>query len=177
MIVWNPETLLYDPSFHLSFLATIAMVYVSPIVLEKLKFVTEKYGLREMLGTTLSAQLFVLPYILYMSGTIQLLALPSNMLVLPFVPLTMLLGLLVGVFGFLSRFIGLIPGIPSYLVLSYDIFIVQSISKLSFAQISISNFPLYLMLTFYLVVGIYLYKKNRPTPPMVVSNGFKILDK
>ena len=72
MVLWNPLTLVYDPSFHLSFLATLGVIFGQPIVLKKLSRVTERYGLREILATTIATQIFVLPYILYMSGTISI---------------------------------------------------------------------------------------------------------
>ncbi len=187
MIIWNPMTLLFDPSFHLSVLATIAIVYMSPITqsfVDKLlaKIQSERWNFLknkttvEIFSTTLSAQIFVLPYILYISGNIQLLSLPANMLILPLVPITMLLGFLTGLFGLISRFLGLIFGIPSYIILYYDIFVAQTISSLPFAQISIPNFSLPLMLLIYSGLFYFLYTKNRPTPQVVTSDGYVVIE-
>lgn len=189
MILWNPMTLLYDPSFHLSFLATVAMIYFSPSVYNfislKLKFITEKFGLRETLATTLAVNLFVLPYILYMSGSIQIFALPANMLVLPFVSTTMFLGQLVGIFGFFGRFVGLIVGIPSYIILYYDLFVAETFSHVPFAQVSIPYFSLWVMIVIYFIFGYFLYKRNpaleqssvqgKPQSPIVTSNGYIVI--
>lgn len=164
MVLWNPMTLLYDPSFHLSFLATLAMIYFSPIIekyISKFKFITEKFNLRDTLATTFAVNIFVLPYILYMSGKIQILSLPANMLVLPAVSATMFLGFFVGALGMFSKILGLIAGVPSYIILYYDIFIAQTISHLSFAQISIKNFPLWTMLLIYLISSYFMYKKYK----------------
>jgi competence protein ComEC len=185
MVVWNPETFLHDPSFHLSFLATLAMIYFSPIVFNHLTFITEKYGMRETLATTLGVNLFVLPYILYMAGSIQIFSLPANMLVLPFVSLTMFLGFLTALFGFVSYYPGLIFGLPSYAIVRYDIFIAQTISHLPFAQVSIPDFSVWMMCVIYFIFGWFLYKKNHAVEQssphgllsqIVTSDGYTVID-
>lgn len=158
MVLWNPFIILYDPSFHLSVLATIGVMYVTPLVVTYVKFITEKFGLRELSATTLGAQLAVLPYILYMSGNFGIFSFPANFIVLPFVPLTMLLGFFTAVLGFVSRFIGLIPGIPTYLFLSWDLFVAEIISKLPFATIRIPYIPFFLLILIYIIFGFFLYR-------------------
>ncbi len=161
MVMWNPFILLYDPSFHLSVLATIGVMYVAPIVLKHISFITEKYGLRELSATTLGAQFSVLPYIVYMSGNFGVFAFPANFVVLPFVPLTMLLGFCTAIAGFVSRFLGLIPGIPTYLLLSWDIFIAESVSKLPFANIHVPYIPVFWLVVCYVVFGFILYRFHK----------------
>ncbi len=164
MVLWNPYTLMYDPSFHLSFLATFGMIYVSPLVLERMEFVTERFGFREILGTTLAVTFFVLPYILFMSGSLSIYSIPANIVILPFVPLTMAVGLVTAVFGFLPiplRFIGFLPGIVSYAITRYDIFLADTISRLPYAQIGISNFSLIPLVLSYMSFGFLYYFKIR----------------
>lgn len=163
MVFWNPFVLLYDPSFHLSVLATIGVMYVTPVVSRYLTFITDRYGLKELSATTLGAQITVLPYILYMSGNFGVFAFPANFVVLPFVPLTMLLGFFTAVFGFISRFAGLLPGIPTYLFLSWDLFVAESISKLPFATIHIPYIPVTLLIFFYIAFGFFLYRFHART--------------
>ncbi len=160
MIIWNPFIILYDPSFHLSVLATVGVMYVTPIVSRYLSWMTEKYGLKELSATTLGAQLAVLPYILYMSGNFGVFAFPANFMVLPLVPLTMLLGFLTSVFGWVSRFLGLIPGVPTYLLLSWDLFIAESVSKFPFATLHVPYIPVFILVIFYSVFGFFLYRFN-----------------
>jgi len=165
MSMWNPFIVLYDPSFHLSVIATYGIMYVTPIVeifMEKYaSFLTKRFGLRELSATTLGAQLSVLPYILYMSGNFGIYAFPANFLVLPFVPLTMLLGFLTALFGFVSRFVGLIPGIPTYALLWWDLFIARLVSKLPYANIHIPYIPLSLLIIFYIIFGFFVYRFHK----------------
>ncbi|MHB1316652.1 MAG: ComEC/Rec2 family competence protein [Minisyncoccota bacterium] len=160
MSFWNPFVLLYDPSFHLSVLATYGLMYVSPILEKYLFFIKERFGLRDLVSTTLGAQLSVLPYILYMSGNFGLFSLPANFLVLPLVPLTMLLGFVTSLSGFVSRFLGLLPGLPTHLLLSWDIFIAESFAKLPFANIHVPYIPVFVLILFYVVVGFFVYYLN-----------------
>lgn len=166
MVMWNPFTLIYDPSFHLSVIATYGIMFVTPLMLKLLARVTERFGLRELCATTLGAQCAVLPYILYMSGNLSLFAFPANFLVLPFVPLTMLLGFFTALLGFVSRFLGLIFGLPTYLFLQWDILIAESVSKIPYASIHVPPIPLIILFIFYLVGGIFIYRFN-------MKNGVK----
>ena len=174
MCMWNPFIVLYDPSFHLSVIATYGIMYVTPVVEKYLGFVTKRFGLRELSTTTLGAQLAVLPYILYMSGNFGIFAFPANFVVLPFVPLTMLLGFLTAIFGFVSRFIGFIPGIPTYIFLWWDLFIARLVSKLPYANIHLPYIPLSFLIIFYVIAGFFVYRfhiKQNPSGTNMVPSG------
>lgn len=165
MVLWNPSTLIYDPSFHLSVLATYGVMYGTPIVITYLGFITERFGLREMCATTLGAQCAVLPYILYMSGDLSLFAFPANFLVLPFVPLTMFLGFTTGILGLVSRFIGLIPGVFTHLFLWWNVFVSEMISRIPYATIHVPYIPFSALFIFYVLFGFWLYRYNTKVNP------------
>ncbi len=143
MILIKPKILLFDLSFQLSFLATLGVIIGPPILKKYFSRIPEKFGFREMLATTLSAQLIVLPWILYKMGNLSLVALPINLLVLAFMPVTMLLGLLTFLF---SPFAYLV-----YLFLNYYLWLTKLFANLPFASVNISYFP------FWLVIVIYLF--------------------
>src|SRR5690606_38185089 len=65
MVAENPRILAFDIGFQLSFLATLALIFVSPLVSDRLSFVSERFQLREILSTSISTQLFTAPFILY----------------------------------------------------------------------------------------------------------------
>lgn len=90
MVLVNPLSLVYDPSLHLSFLAFAGLMYSSPITQQWFERWPSFLGLRDVVSETLGVQLFVLPYILYMSGTISLLILFSNTVTTPVVPVIMM---------------------------------------------------------------------------------------
>lgn len=90
MVMINPVALMYDPGLHLSFLAFIGLIYCSPITQKWFERLPSLFGLRDVFSETLGVQLFVLPYILYMSGMVSLLILFSNIATTPFIPVIMM---------------------------------------------------------------------------------------
>lgn len=132
MVAWNPYTLLYDPSFHLSFLATAGMILLSKRL--EIKMVWIRFAmLREIIATTLAVQIFVTPYFLWSMGSVSIISLVSNILVLPTVPATMLFGFLTSVLDFFSTYLALVPGFISHLLLLYITAMAHFFASLPFA--------------------------------------------
>ena len=162
MVLHNPKIVIFDPSFQLSFLATIGLIYLAPQIERYFKLVPTKWQLREFATATIATQLFVLPLILYMMGELSLVALPVNMLILMFVPLTMLFGFLTGVVGFVSLILATPFAWVTHALLTYELLVVDVFASLPFASISIQIFPLWAMLLMYTLYGLVmlrLYKK------------------
>ncbi|MDO8482835.1 MAG: ComEC/Rec2 family competence protein, partial [bacterium] len=86
MLLHNPKILVFDVSFQLSFLATVGLIYFSPLIEPKVKWVTEKWKLREIVVATISTQIFVLPFLLYKTGLFSIVSLPVNLLILTAIP-------------------------------------------------------------------------------------------
>lgn len=137
MIFHNPEILLHDPSFQLSFLATIGLINFSDFVKKFIKFLPERFEIREITSATLSTQIAVLPLLTKMTGEISLVAPIVNIITLQVIPITMLLGFIAGVSSFANETLGLILAYPPYLFLNYILSIVDF-----FAQFSISTIKL-----------------------------------
>lgn len=166
MVLHNPKIVIFDPSFQLSFLATIGLIYVAPLIEKYFHLLPTKFELREFAIATISTQIFVLPLLLYMMGELSLVALPVNLLVLMFIPITMLVGFLTSVVGFVSSVLALPFAFVSYWLLAYELKVVDLFASLPFASISISYFPLWLMFALYVVYGLVifkLYKKIKTT--------------
>lgn len=150
MIIQNPHILLNDPSFQLSFMATFGLVALSQPIEERLGFITEKYGIRGIVASSFATQIFVSPFIVYMMGNISLIGFVSNILVLPFVPLTMLLVFLTGMFGFIMPPVSIALGWVTHLLLSYELMIVEYGARVPYASI---HFPIF---SGWVVVGVYV---------------------
>ena len=161
MIIHNPKILIFDPSFQLSFLATLGLIHLSPILAQKLTFLPEKYQIRELAASTLATQIFVLPLLLNMIGEMSLIAPITNLLVLPAVPATMFFGFLTSLVGVVSTFLSTIPGFISFALLTYQIKIVEFFGNLPFVTFQIETFPFWLMLLVY-ILYFYLYKREKP---------------
>ncbi|MCR4334467.1 MAG: ComEC family competence protein [Patescibacteria group bacterium] len=163
MILHNPKIVVYDSSFQLSFMATLGLIYVAPIIETKLVWITKHFKIREIMTTTLATQLFVLPMLLYKMGELSLVGIPVNLLILGIIPITMLLGFITGLVSFLSIFIAWITGGLTYFLLWYQIGVVEFFSSLPFASIKISYFPFWLAVLVYVgYLIIYLRFYNSP---------------
>lgn len=159
MSLWNPYTPLFDVSFQLSFIATLSMIVVVPIIERFLKFIRYE-TLRETLSTTLSAEVLVTPVILYYSGHFSIIAPLCNVLVVPLIPFAMLFGALPALFAF-SHILSIAISLPGYLAVSYIFFIVNFFSDLSFAAVEV-HISLLTLVGIYTIICLllwYAYKK------------------
>ncbi len=161
MLLENPKILVLDPSFQLSFLATLSLMYAVPIVDRYLSRVTDKGGLRSIIGTTLGTQVVVLPYILFSMGNFSVVALISNVATLVFIPITMLLGFIATLVGFVNEFIALPFTYISHLLLSWILFVGEKLGNLSWSSIEVRAFPLWIILLWYAIYFcIYIRTKS-----------------
>jgi len=150
MVYLNPRVLVWDLGFQLSFAATLGLIYISPILQNWLigekedeegdtsfRALDKKIrGLKEILIATLAAQIAVLPLLVINFGRLSLIAPLANILVLPFIPLTMLLGFLSALGGLVWIYIGKILGWATWLFLTYEIKIIELLANLPLAAIS-----------------------------------------
>jgi competence protein ComEC len=137
MIILNPMILFYDPSFQLSFLATLGLINLSGFVKKIFPFIPEKFNLREITTATFSTQITVLPLLMNMTGQLSVVAPIVNIITLQFIPLTMLLGFIAGLCAFINQSLGIFVGFVPYLLLKYILFIVNLFAKLKFATINL----------------------------------------
>lgn len=146
MLAPNPLLLVFDPSFQLSILATIGLVFVSPILEPYFKNITEKFGFREILSTTIATQITVLPFLIYNTGIVSLVSLPVNILILSTIPTTMFLGFITGALGIINFYLSVIPALFTYVFLWYQLKVVDIGASLSFGVISLPAFsPIFLI--------------------------------
>jgi competence protein ComEC len=128
MIWWNPLLLVFDLGFQLSFLATLGLIYLAPLVSRLFpaqNWFLNKTGrgifieLKEVICTTTGAQVAVYPWLLWRTGNASLIGFISNIFVLPFIPLAMLGSFLTGASGFVSYYLSLMVSFPTYFLLKY----------------------------------------------------------
>ncbi len=155
MILINPFVLAFDVSFQLSFIATVAVIFFSPKIEKYFLWITPRLGLRDIVCVTCAAYIFVMPFILYKMGNLSLVALPTNVLILPIIPLTMIFGFLTGFAGLVWYMFSVPFGFISYLMLHYELAVINFFSNVPFASLSIPNFPFFLVLLIYIY---FIYK-------------------
>jgi len=149
-----------DISFQLSFIATAGVLFVTPKVIKWFKFLPMKFGFRELVATTVSATISVLPLLLHSTGVFSLVSLPANILILPFIPVTMLFSFLVGMIGYISPIVSLPFAYISDLLLSYILSIIHFFATLPYASVNIKSFPLIITLILYGLLAMWVFKKK-----------------
>lgn len=160
MNLWNPLILLYDVGFQLSFLATLGLVYVSPLIEKGMKFLPEFGGVREAGTATLSAQVFALPVILVNFGRLSLISPVANVFVLPLIPLAMFFGFFAVSFSFFNQWLGLIFGFITFVFLKLMVWEVQFFAALPLASFDFSLMGFWSAFAYYLVVGCWVWRKQ-----------------
>jgi competence protein ComEC len=183
MIFQNPSILRLDTSFQLSFLATAGLLYVSPVidgwfeaVKNRLKIflrdhrlageerersnAPKKSFLREILITTLAAQFFVLPLLIYNFGRLSIVSPLANISVLPFIPLTMFLGFIAGAAGFVSVNLSAIFGWAAWLVAHGELSVIGFFARFPFSAPELGRLSIIPLLLVYLWIFWKLKKSS-----------------
>jgi len=160
MIAYDPRVL-FDMSFQLSFIATGGVLFLTPKVINWVRFLPMRFGFREMVASTIAASISVLPILLYLTGVFSVVSLPANILILLFIPIAILFIFLTGIFGFLSYLISIPFGYISHLILSYILSVIHFMGSLSFASFSIQSFPLILTISIYIFLLWFIFKKSK----------------
>lgn len=156
MLLWNPYQLMYDPGFQFSFMATLGLILLSsPLEARLMKI--HNNSLREIVSSTLSAQIFVLPILLYQTGNLSLVSIPANVFALVAVPPAMLFSFIAGIAGVVVPPVALWIGLPAYLLLSYIIFVATTFASLPLAHVIIPIFsPLVLLGAYAALAWLYI---------------------
>ena len=168
MIIWNPLVLVFDVGFQLSFLATLGLVYMAPVFEERFRIaLPEKFNKNKLssffislVAATISAQLAVFPWILYKMGSLSIIAIPVNLIILGLIPVTMLLSFLAGSFGFLSIALATPFASLAYIFLAAEIKIVEFFADFSFSSVNFSHFSLVITLAIYSGYVSWLFRPN-----------------
>lgn len=121
-------------SFQLSYGATLGIILFGRVEEKKTKDWLEKLRIDiwKEIKLSLSAQLFTIPIIFFYFKQISLIAPLSNLLVSFLIPPLMIFGFLTAILGKLNYWLGIIPAYICQGILSYLVFIIESLSKLPF---------------------------------------------
>lgn len=165
MLAQNPLLLLSDVGFQLSFLSSMGIIHLYPLLNEKLNSLTKRRfsELISIASATIASQIFTLPILVFNFGNISLISLPANLLVLPVVYWLMVFGFLAALFGIFSAFLGWIFALPCWILLTYFLKIIDFFSQ-NWAIKTIENIPWFWLVIFYLVLGFgvrYFNKRAR----------------
>lgn len=162
MLLINPKLLKADIGFQLSFTAVLGLYFLSPWFNQYFKKVPNfrLIPIRQYLSATLSAQIFVLPLILYYFGNLSLIAPVANILILSMMPLVMVFGFLFAVFGLIHIWLSYIILWPLWILLTFVILVAKMSASIPFVSFTIGGFPFIAVIMLYGLI-IFLVKKIR----------------
>lgn len=143
MVAINPHLLAFDLGFELSFLATVGITEVTPL-LERLgerfwkkintrsdikaipkSLISASHGITETLYTTIGANLAVLPILIFRFGRVSLISPLVNVLILWLIPWAMALGFFAVIVSFFFFPLGQALAALVWLILEYIIRVVE----------------------------------------------------
>ncbi len=155
MILHQPLSLPYDPSFQLSFLATVGLIVWTPYIERIIKSVPKKFLLREIIASTVATQIVVIPYIIWYIGKTSTLGLLSNIIIVPLVPWLMLLGAMTLSLGLIWLPLATPLAILTYTLATIIIFITHTFARIPGAMLEYSM-PIYFLIIIYALQLAYL---------------------
>ena len=163
-LLFNP-LYLFSVGFQLSYAATAGLIFFASPLQEKIRtllmgggglassFLTEKVS--PLLAVTLAAQIGVLPLTAYYFREISLVALFTNVLILPVMALVLGIGLFSVLLGLILSQIGAFFNLANYPLLAYMLFVTAKMGSLPFSYIRV--YPPHLPgIVFYYVILLVL---------------------
>ena len=162
MVLFNPRILVWDVGFQLSFLSLLGLIYLSPIITEKLKLDKGKksfWNWRENFSATVSAMLAVLPLSLFYFKSFSVVGILTNVIILFLIPITMFLGFVLNLLAPLSYWLSM--GVAKILgvFLGAELFIIEIFSKIPL-QISLENLSVIVVVVYYILIIYWIVRFN-----------------
>ena len=164
LLLINPQLLLADIGFQLSFLAVAGIIFLGEYInnfLTKVK-IPESFEIKTSLVMTLSAQSMVLPLIVYYFGNLSLIAPLANVLVLPILPFIMILGFIQIIVGFIFFPLAKLIGYLTEALINWIILISHKLTLISVANFELAHIDLIWIIIIYMLLGwgIWLMKNK-----------------
>ncbi|HLN19307.1 MAG TPA: ComEC/Rec2 family competence protein, partial [Patescibacteria group bacterium] len=118
--------------------------------------------LLEILLLTIAAQVFVLPILMINFGKLSIISPLANLLILPIIPLTMLIGFVTIIFSFVIPPLGQIFAWLTFLPLKYETMVIKYLAGLKYSSVEITSFSWLAVVSWYIIVisAIIIFKKR-----------------
>lgn len=148
MCLWSPLSLVFDPGLQLSALATFGLIIGTPLLESRLIWLKSAF-LRDMVATTIAAQVAVLPLLLYQSGNLSLVSFIANIATMPVIPAAMLLSFVAALIAFPLPALAPVAGFPAFLLLAYVVSVADIGAALPLGHFTIPAFSFAFVLAAY----------------------------
>lgn len=170
LLLWQPSYL-FNTGFQLSFLATLGIMFLKPLLdepLEGLGVLGELGG--ESFTTTLAAELGTLPILLGVFGQIGLLSVLVNALVLWTIPILMIFGSIAAVVGLISPFFGELFLYPILPLLVYFQSVVSYFGQSNWV-VHVASLPFVLWIGYYCLLAALVFFQKKKVKTVIRQHG------
>ncbi|MBU1026926.1 MAG: DNA internalization-related competence protein ComEC/Rec2, partial [Candidatus Margulisbacteria bacterium] len=163
ILLYNPKYL-FEVGFQLSFGATWSLVYVAPVIAERLKTFLPKF-LPGLISASIAPVLFSVPVTLFHFSETSLVGVVTNILLLPWVGVIVILGFVSTLLGTIFLPLGeLINGANLILIWTADC-LISFLGGLPFAQVFLAPPKLPVILGYYIcLIGLTEVLRRRKFP-------------
>ena len=156
-VLINPSYAWGDLGWQLSFAAFAGVMIIAPLM-QCYLFGDEKPGaVRQILGETISAQLATAPIIILAFGQFSNVAIVSNLLILPLVPLAMLLTFISGFGALILPSVAVIIGLPAMWLLNYMVTVTEFLANLPWAASKVDARLWEVGIYYLILIGVCVY--------------------
>jgi competence protein ComEC len=167
MLVINPLLLKSDVGFQLSFMATLSIIYLKPILDQATNEWPNPFRFKDILTMTLAAQLGVLPLLVFHFGRLSLISPLANLLIVPLLPVIMIMGMILSFTGLIWLALARAIAWILWLLLTYLVKVVEYLSSLPLAAVEFKNVSWLILIGYYLVLILFVWRyrntlKKRP---------------
>ena len=154
LLINNPY-IIYNMSFQLSFLATLSIIYFYGYINSKIKI--------KLIALTISANILTLPMIYLYFKTISLISIISNIVVVPFLSIIIYISILSAIILPISLTLSKIMVIINSLIIDFINQTLEMLYNLKFSYIEFDEVNKLFVITYYILVGIYMIYKEIKT--------------
>lgn len=162
MTLMDPSTL-FSLGFQLSFVSLLGITYIAPAIKRTLErfFGEEKkrFPWRQATAESIGAQMAVFPILVSATGTAPLFSFIPNILILPFIPLTMFLGFLTSVFGLIFLPLAFPLALVTKIFLSYEIGIIRAFGALPGNSVG-TRFSTLISVFYFAFIALWLWRRS-----------------
>ena len=157
----NPKLIVYDIGWQLSFLAVLSLILFSDDLTKLFSKLPKLFGAKEILQTTLAAQILTLPWLAYKFHQLSLVFPIANILLLPFLPFIMGLSIISIVISFVLPQLANFLFWGVWLLLNKQIGTVLWLTSIRLAAIKIPKVEWFFIFFIYCFIFILKFKKNK----------------
>ncbi len=163
--VINPNIVVFDLGFHLSFLSIVALIYILPIINFFIKSDNTKFNfILSVFNSTLAVTILLFPYLVYFFSNFNVLSVLFNIILIPFSGAILSLAFASLVVSFGSIFFAKILGYFVYLLINVFLFVLNMFNTINLRVGGVLFESVYFIISFYailIILVIDFYIKNK----------------